>query len=361
MGLAAVAAILVIFPFEVSDQYLYIGDSALLAAIGAIGLNVLTGNAGQMSIGNAAFLGIGAYTVILTESKLSFLPAILLGGIISGAVGLVIGVPSLRLRGLYLVFSTLALQYVAYFVFQQYDHHSNALSGHNIKEAKIVSVVITTDKQWYVFLVIAVVIVAIVTYSILAGRPGRAWEATRANEASAAIMGIDVRRTKLTAFVYSSFWVGLSGGITAYFLKNITSDYFTLSLAISYVAIILVGGVGSVGGAVAGSIVITFLPTVVTNAGTGIFGASSGTGFLSTNLSAIDSGVYGLLVLVFMFAEPRGLTGLVRRIERLMTHKGTQTPPERSQAGTAAVGVEDANRAGLTDVADARVIPGSRQ
>jgi branched-chain amino acid transport system permease protein len=317
-GVAIVFALIVVLVFGMtaSDQYVYIGDSALVAAIGAIGLNVLTGNAGQVSIGNAAFLGLGAYTVILTDRHLPFLATILLAGIVAAVAGVLIGVPSLRLRGLYLVFSTLALQYTASFAFQQYDTDSKALSGHNIRIAKIGSITISSDKQWYVFLVIATIVVAIITYSVLAGRPGRAWDAIRANEVSAAIMGVDVRRTKLNAFVYSSFVVGVSGGITAYFLQNITSDYFTLALAVSYVAMVLVGGSGSVGGAIAGAILITFLPTLTTTIGSDLFGASSGTGFLSNNLSAIDSGVYGLLVLVFMFAEPGGLAGLVRRIER---------------------------------------------
>lgn len=298
-------------------QYLYIGDAALLAAIGAVGLNVLTGNAGQVSIGNAAFIGLGAYTSVLLGSHLPFLVVVLCGGVTAAVVGLVIGVPSLRLRGLYLVFSTLALQYIAAYFFTEYDSNTGAISGHSIEIPKIGSFAIDSDRKWYYSLLIALVVVTVIVRSVLRGRPGRAWDAIRANEASAAIMGIDVRRAKLTAFVFSSFIVGMCGAITAYFVQNVSGDYFTLDMAVSYVAMILIGGLGSIGGGIAGAIVVTALPTLTTTISGDFFGADSSTGFVQTHLSAINSGVYGLLIIVFLFTEPTGIAGLARRLGRL--------------------------------------------
>jgi branched-chain amino acid transport system permease protein len=305
----------VAFGAGANAQYLYVGDSALVAAIAAIGLNVLTGTAGQVSIGNAAFLGLGAYTAVLLDTRLPFLVVILIGGVVSGIVGLAIGMPSLRLRGLYLVFSTLALQFIASFAFTQYDSDTNAIAGHNISVPRIGPLVITSELQWYVFLLIVLIVIAVVVRSVLSGRPGRAWDAIRANEASAAIIGVDVRRAKLSAFVFSSFIIGVCGVITAYFVQNVSGDYFTLDMAVSYVAMILIGGLGSIGGAIAGAVVVTALPTVTTTVSSDLFNASSSTGFIQQNLSSINSGIYGLLVLVFMFTEPRGLVGVVRRLE----------------------------------------------
>jgi branched-chain amino acid transport system permease protein len=298
-------------------QYLYVGDAALIAAVGAVGLNVLTGSAGLVSIGNAAFIGLGAYTVVLLQNHLPFLVVVLCGGVVAAIVGLVIGIPSLRLRGLYLVFSTLALQFTASYVFTQYDSNTNAISGHNINVPKIGSFAIDSDRKWYFFLIIVLVLVTVVVRSVLRGRPGRAWDAIRANEASAAIMGVDVRRTKLTAFVFSSFIVGICGGITAYFVQNVSGDYFTLDMAVSYVAMILIGGLGSIGGGIAGAFIVTALPTLTTTISSDLFNAGSSTGFIQKNLSAIDSGVYGLLILVFLFTEPAGIAGLARRLGRL--------------------------------------------
>ena len=136
LGVALIVVVL-LFGAGANQQYLYVGDSALVAAIAAIGLNVLTGRAGQVSIGNAAFLGIGAYTAVLLDNHLPFLVVILVGGVAAGIVGLAIGMPSLRLRGLYLVFSTLALQFIASFVFTQYDSSTNAIAGHQITTATI--------------------------------------------------------------------------------------------------------------------------------------------------------------------------------------------------------------------------------
>ena len=321
-GLLLVAAI-VLFGIGANQEYLYVGDAALVAAIAAIGLNVLTGTAGQVSIGNAAFLGVGAYTGVLLGAHLPFLLLLLIGGVAAAIVGLAIGLPSLRLRGLYLVFSTLALQFIASFAFTQYDSSTNAIAGHQIAAPSIFGLQIISEEQWYVFLLIAVVLIVLVVRGVLTGRPGRAWDAIRANEASAAIIGVDVRRTKLNAFVFSSFIVGVCGVITAYFVQNVSGDYFTLDLAVSYVAMILIGGLGSIGGAIAGAVVVTLLPTITTTISSDVFNSSSSTGFVQSNLSVINSGIYGLLILIFMFTEPRGLAGLAQRLDGFLSRRLT--------------------------------------
>lgn len=343
--------VVVLFGIGANQQYLYVGDSALVAAIAAIGLNVLTGTAGQVSIGNAAFLGVGAYAAVLLDAHLPFLVVVLIGGVAAGTVGLAIGLPSLRLRGLYLVFSTLALQFIASFVFTQYDNSTNAIAGHPITIPTIGGLAIVSEEQWYAFLLIAVIVVAVVVRTVLTGRPGRAWDAIRANEASAAIMGIDVRRTKLNAFVFSSFIIGICGGITAYFVQNVSGDYFTLDMAVSYVAMILIGGLGSIGGAIAGAVVVTALPTVTTTVSTDLFGAGSSTGLVQQNLPSISSGLYGLLILIFMFTEPRGLSGLARRLDGLVRRRSARW---RRQAPGSDAPLATSSAPGREAVADAQ-------
>jgi branched-chain amino acid transport system permease protein len=312
---AVLAAVAVLFQRSASAQYLYLGDTALIAAIGAIGLQVLAGSAGQVSIGNAAFMGIGAYSVVLWGYHVGLLGSMVLGGLVSALAGLLVGFPSLRLRGLYLVFSTLALNYLVGYLLEEYDNATNATAGHTIPSASVVGLALGTDTQWFYFLVVVVALVGLATAAVERGRPGRAWDAVRANEASAAIIGINVSRAKLLAFVYSSFLTGLSGAIFAYFAMNISSDYFSLTLAVSYIAMTLIGGIDSIGGAIAGAIVITAVPTITTNIGTSLLGGGTGnsTSFLQQNLPFIDSGVYVLLILVFMFVEPRGIAQLGRR------------------------------------------------
>lgn len=316
------------------DSYIYTADTALLAAISALALNLLTGYAGQVSIGNAAFLAIGAYTVVLTNSALPFPVPVILGALLAGAVGFLIGLPSLRLRGLYLIFSTLALHFVIVFAIVEYDSKTGAVAGHALEPPTLGPVSFSDDQTWFVTFAIILAAVATFVWNVSRGRLGRAFGALRANEASAAVMGIDIVKTKLAVFTASSVIVGFAGGIGAYFLQVVSSDYYSLGLAISYIAMILIGGLASVWGAVIGAFVVTAIPFILQNISTSLSGGS-GSGFLQSHLSIIDTLVYGLLILLFLYFRPAGIASLSRRRNRSRVSQASEPgePSERSLPG----------------------------
>jgi branched-chain amino acid transport system permease protein len=300
-----------------SDHDIYVADTVLLAGLSAIAINLLIGNAGQVSIGTAAFLGIGAYVAVFTSAQLPFLVVVALGGLVSAVFGLLVGLPSLRLRGMYLVFGSLALQYIAGFAMLSYDLKTNALAGHPIPVASIGPVQFEDYRAWFLFLGMAVSLVATSMWLALRGKPGRAWAQVRVNEVAAAAIGINVTRAKLGAFVTNAVLTGVAGAILAYFTSNVAAEFFTLDLAISYVAMILIGGLRSIPGSLIGAFVITALPYATQSAGAAIehtFQVGM-TGVIVRNIFSIDAVVYGLIVLAVVFFEPTGAVGLAKRAE----------------------------------------------
>lgn len=310
--LALVAAAAVIFGALAPDYYLSIGDLALIAAVGAIGLNLLTGYAGQLSVGNAALLAIGAFTAVGVGSHAGLLVAVLAGGMSGAVVGILVGFPSLRLRGLYLVLSTLALQFVVAFAFEQYQTSTNAVAGYELPTGNVGPLLLGSDRAWWWLLLVVCALAVLVASSLGRGRPGRAWRALKGQEVAAAVMGINVTAQKLVAFAVSSFFVGAAGALGAFYARHVSYETFTLDLAVSYVAMIIIGGLGSVSGSVAGAVVVTALPFAISRAGGAWFSGTTGQ-LIQQNLSAVEGGVYGLIVIAFLLFEPRGLAALAQR------------------------------------------------
>lgn len=288
-----------------APYYFYLADLALLAAVGTIALNLLTGYAGQVSIGNAAFMAVGGYTLAFVVHA-PFPLAIIIAGVTSGAVGLVIGLTSFRVRGLYLIFSTLALQYIVVAVLTAYDSRVNAVGGHIIAAPRILGMTISTDKDWYIVIVIFWVLILMSSLSMAHGRLGREWRAIQASESAAAIAGIKVRQGKLTAFMVSSAIIGMQGALLGYLSQVVTYDYYTFDVAVMYIASMVIGGTGSIGGSTAGAVVVTAVPFLLTN-------YSPNVAFIRNNLAAIDLGVFALLILAFLLWAPDGIAGVFRR------------------------------------------------
>jgi len=154
-------------------------------------------------------------------------------------------------------------------------------------------------------------LVALFTWNIVRGQPGRAYAALRRNEAAAAVMGVNVTSTKLMAFAVSSAIVGFAGALGAYFIQEVSSGYYSLTLAISYVAMVLIGGLASIWGSIIGAFVVTMIPFVMQATASSIGGASQG-GFFEKNLSSIDTAIYGLAILIFLFFRPEGIASLAK-------------------------------------------------
>ena len=291
---------------------IYVLDTVLLAAIGAIGLDLLMGTGGQVSIGNAAFLATGAFaTVWASRAGVAFPLDVIIGGLACAVSGLIVGLPALRIRGMYLALSTLAAFYIAQFVGQKYQTDAVGAAGFLMKPVFAGS--ISQQSARWAWLLVAVLGVVIVAVSWLrVGRSGRAWRMIRDHEVAASMMGIPVARYKLVLFVISSAIVGIQGGLTARFATAVSYDGFTLALSISAVAMILIGGLDSQAGPLIGAALVTTLP---------IFVPDIVNAFVSSSNATKDAGsyaeiVYGALIMVFIIAAPKGLSGFLHATAR---------------------------------------------
>ncbi len=329
LGLAIGIAFVIGFPFLASASWLTVGNQALIAIVGAVGLMILTGFAGQISLGHAAFLAIGAFsTAVLGERwHVPFWLCLPLAGAIAAIIGITAGIFALRLRGLYLAIVTLGLLYLVAHTLDAYP----ALSGTG--GAKQVGMYVTfgqsptemrdvyekmaygpvilawDQKLYFIFLVIAVA-VAWVGKNILRSNAGRAMMAVRDHDLAAATLGVNPVRAKLYAFGTSSFLAGVAGAMFALQQKTITVEYFNLQVSIEYVAMIVLGGVGSIWGAVAGAIAFVTLGKLVQTLGPKLPYISD----LPTGLQT--SVLFSLLVIAVLVIEPLGLLGIWLRIKR---------------------------------------------
>ena len=325
-------AFLIYLPFVLQDrailgyrlsnmQLLNVGLSqlnlTLIAAIGAVSLNYLTGSAGLVSIGHAAFFAVGAMAAAAAGKHLG-LPflATLVAAVIAGAIaGVLAGLPSLRVRGLYFVLSTLALHFIVVYAFSEYQYAFYEVAGITMAEAKIGSFDLDSNIRWYFFLLPIVVVTCLALRNSLRYRQGRALLAMRDNELAAAASGVDVRYLRLKAFAFSSALAALAGALQAYYLTTVSAEIYTLNFAIQFIAMIIIGGMGSVTGGVAGALVWLLLPSILTgfaaqlNGSTDVFSR-----LLAANRPQVVNLIFGALVVLLLIYAPGGLAGGARRI-----------------------------------------------
>jgi branched-chain amino acid transport system permease protein len=275
----------------------------ILAVLGASGLNIITGYSGQAFIGNAGFLAIGAMVgYVCSRIHAAFPLAMVLGLAVGWVIGLLLGVLSLRWRGFYLVIATLAFQSIVVFAMLQYqDSHVDTLSGFMLAPARLFGYTISGDRPWYYLSATIVIVSLVCVWNLARGTWGRGWKAIRANEEAAAVAGIPVLRYKVMAVAIGSGLISLQGVLQAYFIGTVSSTDFTIALAVSYVAMVIIGGAGTVAGPIIGAIVVTEVPYVISL----VAGAGSG------NLPYWQTIAYGLLVLMFLVAEPGGIVRLI--------------------------------------------------
>ena len=312
--LAVVALALVVFPLTTNQYYMHVVAAALVASIIAIPTNLLTGQAGLFSIGNAAFMAIGAWVVVVLANSVGFVASVLLAATVCGAVGVIIGIPSLRLRNFYMVLTTLALQFIVATAFLQNEIATKNPGGFYLPVASIGPVQLADVNDWYVALAVVLVVVYAATWALFSSRVGRAWLAIREHDVAAAAIGVNITYYKLLAFGVSSFMIGLGGALDAYFVRFVSADTYTLDLAIGYVAMIIIGGLGSLPGSVIGAFVYTLLPVVVENIGGSLPQTGGAGSFIVQNEFYIESAIYGALVLVFLYKQPRGIAGLAKQL-----------------------------------------------
>ncbi len=284
----------------------------LIATTGAVGLNLVTGSAGLISLGHAGFLALGAYTcgILLTDHQWPLPAAMLAGGLVSAAVSLVVGVPSLRLKGLYLAITTLAFSIITTTLIVEASSLTGGSSGKAVTRPAFLD---AGHALYYLALGVATVTV-LGALNLLRSRVGRAWTAIRDYDIAAGLMGINVRVYKLLAFTVSAFITGVSGAVLALHLRYLNIDSFALITSIEVLAMIIVGGLGSVRGAVFGAILITLLPEISGR----LLALTGGSlqNLSSANLPELKGVIYALIIMVFLRFEPDGMAARWSHIKR---------------------------------------------
>lgn len=304
-----------IFPFVSGPYLLYLSCLVGIAVISATGLNILTGYTGQISMGQAGFMGVGGYTVawFSNNTDLSLLVALPCAGLLAAAIGVLVGAPSLRVKGLYLAIATLASSVILHFIFVEWEPVTGGIGGLSVDAAELFGFRFDTDLKIYWLIMPLAVIMLLAARNLFRTRIGRAFIAIRDRDLSAEILGINLFQYKLLSFGISSFYAGIAGGLFAYFFKAITPESFPLAMSIFYLAAIIVGGMGSILGGILGAIFMTLVPE----------GLKALSGLITPYypdapliLSPMREVIFGALIVGFLIFEPHGLAEIWRRTRR---------------------------------------------
>jgi branched-chain amino acid transport system permease protein len=309
----AIVLFVIGLPLVADSYFVHLLNLCFLAAIGAVGLNLLTGYCGQVSLGHAAFIAIGAFVTAICAARFHtpFWVAIPAACAAGAAVGLVVGLPALRFRGIYLAITTLAMHYAIVFLLTAYQANfgPSASAGISIPAPSFAGFELDGERPWYYALLIVTGLVVLFALNLARTYIGRAWIAIRDRDIAAATIGIDVTRFKLLAFVVSSVLAALAGSLGAYFTGVVTVEEFTLELAILYLAMIIVGGMGSVVGSVLGAVFMTLLPFMIDR----LFAVLPEAWRFGTTTYGIQEGAVGVVIIGFLLFEPDGLIEIYRR------------------------------------------------
>lgn len=313
--LIGIFVLLLALPFLVNTYWLGIVNTILIGIVGALGLNILVGFTGQISLGQGGFLAVGAYCTAVLNAKagLGVVPSIVIAVLLTAAIGAFFGLPALRLKGLYLAIATLASQQIIVFVVRRWSWLTDGKGYIDVPRLEIGAFKVermTFEWQWYWILVVIAVLSVFAARNLFRSSLGRSFMAVRDQDIAAQAMGINLTRTKVTAFALSSAFVGLAGALTAHYSETVSFERFTLDISILYLAMILVGGLGSVAGTVYGATAILLLSPMLTELGSRLRDTLP---FLSEQLPAIRNALFGLVIIVFLLVEPRGLDRLWQR------------------------------------------------
>jgi branched-chain amino acid transport system permease protein len=309
-------ALLIILPLSLTWanqlSWLTFINFTMLTVIAVLGLHIMTGLAGQTNMGHAAFIMVGGFTtgVLTTKAGWPFWAALPIGALITAMVGLVVGAPSMRLRGFYLAVATMAFFYVSQFIIRSLDITGGMFGLSDIAVPSIGSINISTDMQWYYLILAFVVVFTLLSLNLRRSRLGRAFIAVRDNELTAASLGINVYATKLQAFFLGAFFAGVAGGLWTSYITVVRVDQFTMWDSILYLGMIIIGGGGSAAGAILGVIFLRLIGQLLH-----IMSLADWAGVIDSQFwLAINNGVYGLIIILFVTFQPHGLMAVWRKI-----------------------------------------------
>ena len=308
---------IVIAPLTFSAYYISLLNLCLIAIVGALGLNILVGYTGQISIGAGAFMSVGAYTAanLIVRLGMPFWITIPAGGLMAALIGIVVGTPSLRIKGIYLAIATLAAQLIIEWTINHVQWISGGVqSSIEIPRPAIFGARITSETGIYLFLMVFVVLAIVATMNLVRSRVGRAFIAIRDQDIAAEIIGINIFRYKLYAFAISSFYAGVAGVLESYYLGLANYEQFQIDVSIDYLAMVIIGGLGSVLGSIFGAVFVTLLPIVtrwVLQSFGGLFFSQAD---LHSTIPSLRLVIFGVLIIFFLVVEPEGLNRLWRNI-----------------------------------------------
>jgi len=328
---------IVLFFVIAGDDWFTIVNNTLIAAIAALALNVLSGYTGQVSLGLAFFMAIGAYTAALLggtqptgplDSQGFALPWIIwlpAAGIVAALVGALVGPTALRLKGFYLGIVTLALVFIGQYLFINLRAVTGGPQGRTFpvpaigsatfdQQNTFLGLALTSGQQYFLLILPILVLAALFVANVARTRAGRAFRAVRDHEIGAAMMGVNLFEVKMGAFVLSSFLAGIAGALFASYNSYVIPGYWDLTLSIQFIAAIIIGGVASIWGSLLGAAFVFGLPQVIDHFS--LLPPPSGNGGLSSG--DLNTLIYGALIILFLLFEPNGLIGLVGRFQRTL-------------------------------------------
>lgn len=305
--------LLLIFPWicrplnaALNTNTLYLMNIIGIYIIGAHGLNILTGFTGQISLGHGAFMGVGAYAsaILTVKAGIPFWIALPLAGLITTLVGMVFGIPSLRLKGLYLAIATMAAQFIIGYAMRNWSGLTGGSTGLVVSSPKFFGIDLGTDRAYYYLVYTLVIAATLYTKNLTRTRPGRAFVAIRDRYLAAEVIGVNVWFYRILSFGISSFLVGIAGSLWAHYVLVVNDEAFGIWLSVQYLAMIIIGGMGSVLGAIYGAVFMTLLPILLripehalTQVYPGVFAI----------FQSMTEGVFGLIIILFLIFEPDGL------------------------------------------------------
>ncbi len=308
---------LLLLPIFVKGYYVYVVNLIFINIIVALGLNLLVGYTGQISLGHAGFFAIGAYTSVLlmTKANIPFLLALPAAGIVSALFGFLLGLPALRLTGPYLAIATLGFGMAITQVIGHWEGLFGGRMGIVTPKISLGGFILSSDKQMYYLIMILAVAMSIAARNIVKTRVGRAFIAIRDSDIAAETLGVNLTLYKTLSFALSAFYTGIAGSLWAHILGFINPASFNLILSIMFLSMIVVGGLGSIPGSIFGAILITVLQIELNNIpGIPLLGplvlAASERWFSVSGLANVSSIIFGSILVLIMIFEPLGMYGL---------------------------------------------------
>jgi branched-chain amino acid transport system permease protein len=316
----ALLLLMAVMPFAVNAYVLSLQTLVLITMTGALGLNLLTGLTGLISLGHVGFLVLGAYAyaVLVVKHHLPPLAGFAAAGIVPALFSIIVGLPSLRLRGLYLAITTLAFSYIINSVILEARSITDGARGIAVLRPEMLGLDFSSDQAFALLCLFVATVTLLACLNIRRSRVGRAFMAIRDNDIAARAMGINLQRFKLYAFMTSAFITGIAGALMGIYLSFVSVEGFPFLYSIEALAILIVGGLGSSLGVVLGTLLIVLLPEAVRI----LFGhlGSGLESMLSTGVHEVKSMLYGVVIILFLRFEPRGLVGVWHDAKRLWVH-----------------------------------------